>query len=361
MIKGLFGALFAVPMVVLAGSTTGGEQSALRVQGACIDEATAATADSLASKFDDHQFVFIGSTHGDLKIEEFLRCLVSRPSFTQRVTDIVEEQVSSGHQTLVDRYILGLDQIQPEELTSIWFDTDAPTLWTTLPQVRRFVETLREVNRALPADKRIRLVGGNEGIDWSKVSVTEDLAPYPYKTNLVPHLLVEHLAKTPGNRTLVVYGDCHIHYRGNNFMGELEAALGRSKLFVVGRINELVPAERAFLAAVGNPEKAFFAAADRVPAQMAGPSSLRLCTGESSSRLDDYMDAFVYLGPAPDRTLTGSIPLTPAQLHEVDRRNGIKSDLQRTMRARFGGRNQWFRGHPNDLPPRPAPFRPVSK
>jgi hypothetical protein len=80
MIQVLLGVAFALMTIVLAGSATGAEQSAMRGQNPCIDEASAATADSLAAKFDDHQFVFIGSTHGDLKIEEFLMCLVSRPS-----------------------------------------------------------------------------------------------------------------------------------------------------------------------------------------------------------------------------------------------------------------------------------------
>ena len=355
MIKSLRRAIFSTTTIVLISSATGAQQSAVRVQSPCSDEATITMADSLAAKFDDHQFIFIGSTHGDRKIEEFLMCLVSRPSFAQRVTDIVEERVSSAHQKMIDRYVLGLDQIPPGDLSSIWFDTDGPTLWTTLPQVHRFLETLRQVNGSLPPAKRLRLVGGNEGIDWSTVKVTEDLAPYPYKTNLIPHLLVEHLAKEPGNRTLVVYGDCHIHWKGRNFMGELEGALGRGRMYVVGRIGEFVPAERAFLATVGNPDKPFFVAADRFPATMDGPSSLRACGGEQSGSLADYMDAFVYLGPAPDQSLIGAIPLTATQQAEVNRRTSIKADPQRTMRARFGGRERWFAAHPNDFVPRPKP------
>ena len=337
----------------LLGGSAGATQTAVTAQRKCADEAAAATADSVAARFDQHQFVFIGSTHGDLKIEEFLVCLVSRPAFSQRVTDIVVEWASSGHQRLIDRYILGLEPLPDDSLAPIYFDTDAPTLWTTLPQVRRFVETLRHTNSALPVPKRIRLIGGNEGIDWTKVRVAEDLARFPFKTNLVQHLLLEHLARMPGNRTLVVYGDCHIHHQGRNFMGALEAALGRNRLFVVGRISELVPAERPFLAAVGNPEKPFFVSADRFPANLDGPPSLRVCSGESSGRLADYMDAFVYLGPRPDTSLVGSIPLTAAQKRELDRRSSIRSDPQLAMRARLHGRDRWFLAHPDDLPPRP--------
>ena len=276
--------LFVAPMTSLAANP-------------CQSTAAAATADALAAKFDEHQFVFIGSTHGDLKIEQFLACLVSRPAFKQRVTDIVTEWAGSGQQRLLDRYLLMLEEIPAQDLRPIWFDTDAPTMWTTLPQVHQFLDTLRDVNKTLPAAKRIRLVGGNQGVDWSKVRVTEDLAPYPFKTNLMPHLLVDHLAKEAGNKTLVVYGDGHIRYKGNNFMGELEEALGRAKLFVVGRIGELAPEERAYLAAAGDPTKPFFVEARQFPKTVPWPKSLRVAFEERSPNLAEYIDAFVYLGP----------------------------------------------------------------
>lgn len=333
----------------------GAKQTSATARNRCANQAVASTADALAAKFDDHQFVFIGSTHGDAKIEEFLACLVTRPAFNERVTDIVTEWASSGQQHLLDRYFLTLDRLSTEDLAPVWFDTDAPTMWTTLPQVRRFAETLRDVNRDLQPTKRIRLVGGNEGVDWSTVRVVEDLAPYPFKTNLMPHLLVEHLAKTLGNKTLVVYGDGHIRYQGNNFMGELEYALGRSKLFVVGRIGDLRSDEREFLAAVGDPSKPFFVDARRFPTTIPWPASLKVSFEERSPKLADYIDAFVYLGPEPDKDLTGTIPLTLAQRRELDRRSAIKSDPQRTMRARFQGKVKWFSRHPDDFLSRPHP------
>ena len=325
----------------------------LSVLNPCASAAAAQAADALAAKFDDHQFIFIGSTHGDRKIEEFLMCLASRPAFHQRATDIVVEWASSGQQRLLDRYILTLDEIAADELAPIWFDTDYPKMWATLPQVRQFAQTLREVNRTLPSAKRIRLVGGNDGVDWPKVRVAEDLAPYPFKTNWMTHLLIEHLAKIPGNKTLVVYGDGHIRYQGRNFMGDVEFAVGRTKLFVVGRIGELVPEERAYLAAAGDPTKPFFVEARRFPTSIPWPQSLRVTYEERSKNLAEYIDAFVYLGPEPDKDMTGSIPLTAAQQRELERRNSITADGERTMRARLQGRDQWFRLHPNDFPTRP--------
>ena len=70
----------------------------------CSTQAAATAADALAKQFDEHQFVFIGSTHGDLKIEQFLSCLVTRPAFRERVTDVVTEWASTGQQRLIDRH-----------------------------------------------------------------------------------------------------------------------------------------------------------------------------------------------------------------------------------------------------------------
>ena len=106
-------------------------------------------------------------------------------------------------------------------------------------------------------------------------------------------------------------------------------------------------------AAAGDPSKPFFVDARRFPATIPWPRSLRVSYEERSTNLADYVDAFVYLGPEPDKDMRGSIPLTAAQQRELDRRNSISSDPQRSMKARFGGRDQWFRAHPNDFPPRP--------
>jgi len=349
----------AIPLLLLlapvpAMPPISAQQPERQPPGQCSSSALASAADVLAEKFDDYQFIFIGSTHGDAKIEEFLSCLVARPAFQRRATDIVTEWASAGQQKLLDKYLLLLEPAPAEGIASIFLDTDSPTLWTTLPQIRQTIETLREVNRTLELKKRIRVIGGNEGIDWARIKALEDFAPYPYKTNLMPHLLVEHFAKTPGNRTLVVYGDAHIRYEGNNFMGELTAALGRNKLFVVGTVRDLREEERGYMATMGDPSKPFFVDAYRFPATQPWPTSLRTSFEEQQSQpLAKYIDGLLYLGPERDRDLTGAITLSETEKRELDRRNAMRMDPQRVMRARYQGREKWFRAHPNDLVPRP--------
>ena len=83
---------------------------------------------------------------------------MTRPAFQQRATDIVTEWASSGQQQLLDRYVLKLEAAPTSGLDPIFLDTDSPTMWTTLPHARQTIETLREVNRRLPRERRIRLI-----------------------------------------------------------------------------------------------------------------------------------------------------------------------------------------------------------
>jgi len=87
----LLGSFFAICFYQsYSGSSVLATQTSPATPSRCPSSAAASAADALGAKFDDHQFVFIGTTHGDAKIDEFLMCLISRPAFRQRVSDIVQ-------------------------------------------------------------------------------------------------------------------------------------------------------------------------------------------------------------------------------------------------------------------------------
>src|SRR4051812_17516829 len=208
----LAGALAVALWCVVPGSVRAQAPSLSAPANPCATPAAAAAADGVAVKFDTHQFVFIHATHGTAKIDEFLMCLVSRPAFARRATDIVAEWASGAQQALLDEYLVTMTEVSSLDLVPVWLDTDTPGVWATLPTLRQLLDTVRQVNAALPAARRIRLIGGNDRIQWRTVQRVEDLVAYPFKTNWMEHLLLEHLAKDTGNRTLVVYGDGHIHH-----------------------------------------------------------------------------------------------------------------------------------------------------
>jgi len=307
-------------------------------------------ADSIAAAFADHQFVFIGSTHGGKKRHDLLLCLLARRAFQQRVMDVLVEWANPAHQALLDRYLLTLDEVPDDSLRLVWFDTDDPQLWARLPQIPAFFAAVREINRGLELEKRIRVLGGSEPVEWAKARTAEDIASYPFKTNWSAHVIAEHFAVEPQRRLLVVYGDGHIHHNGGTLISGVEGGLARDRLFVVGTIADLDSDERERVARLGDPARPFFISARDFPTSGPYPEALFYV---DAGRLSSYVDALAYLGPHPDTSLANSIELTDAQRAELARRDALRGNRRQLMELRFARRESWFDSHPHDIPDRP--------
>src|SRR5262245_23777916 len=309
-----------------------------------------AVADEVAAAFDEHRFVFLGSTHGDAKIHEFLLCLLSRPALQRRVTELLVEWGNPAHQGLVDRYLLKLEQVPEDALRGVWFDTDYPPLWGRLPQIPQFYARVRAIDEGLEPERRIRVLGGCEPVEWSSVRTADDLARYPFKTNWAAHVVIEHVLPEPGRRLLVVYGDRHVNHDGGPLMAALEEKTDRAQLFTIGTIRELKRGQEELVARFGDPSKPFFVKAPDFPAVDVLPGDMFRAEGGS---LASSVDAVLYLGPEPDRDLSNSLEFTAAQSAELARRDTIRADGQAVMQLRLRSRELWFQTHPRDLPERP--------
>lgn len=308
----------------------------------------AAVADSVAAQFDTHQFVFMGSTHGWRKQHDFQLCLLSRPAFQRRVTDVMVEWANPVYQNLVDRYLLKLQPIPIDSLAIVWLNTDAPDLRGRLTLMPAFYAAVRAMNEHLEPARRIRVVGGNEPIDWSKVQTKEDVARYPYKSNWAAHVIMEHYAPEPSRKLFVIYGEGHVNRRGT-LTAEARQKVSLDQWFMVGVIRER-GADDALIARMGDPAQPFYAGTARLVADPPYPRDLAIARQQP---LAAVINAVVYLGPEPDRSMSHAVDLTPAQQAEIARRDGIEGDLRQLMQLRYGHRAAWFRTHPNDIPPRP--------
>ena len=326
---------------------TGIAQSPLGQDGFCAP-GYAGVADSVAAQFDTHQFVFMGSTHGWKKQHDFQLCLLSRPAFQRRATDVLVEWANPAYQSLVDRYLLRLEPIPIDSLAPVWIDTDAPDLWGRLTLMPAFYQAVRAINEQLQPARRIRVIGGNEPIDWSKVQTREDVARYPYKSNWTAHVIMEHYAPEPSQKLFVIYGEGHVNRRGT-LTAEARQKVSLDQWFMVGLIRERGSDEH-LIAGMGDPAHPFFAGSARLVGAPPYPRDLLIAREQPLSAV---MSAIVYLGPEPDRSMTHAVDLTAAQQAEIARRNAIKGDLQQLMRLRFGRRSEWFQAHPNDIPARP--------
>src|SRR5262249_38162859 len=114
---------------------------------------------ALTSAFDEIDILALDDTH-QRKIDSDLRIrLVRAPEFAQKVHLIVIEFANTADHPLLDRYING-DDVPLTELRQVWRNTCCPDTWDS-PVYADFLAAVRQVNKGLPADKRIRVLGGD--------------------------------------------------------------------------------------------------------------------------------------------------------------------------------------------------------
>jgi hypothetical protein len=233
-------------------------------------------------------------------------------------------------------------------LAPVWVNTDAPDLWGRLTLMPVFYEAVRAINEHLEPARRIRVIGGNEPIDWSKVETQEDVARYAFKSNWAAHVIMEHYATDPSRKLFTIYGEGHVNRRGG-LTAEARQKVSLDEWFMVGVIRER-GADANLIAKLGNPEQPFYAGAGKLLTTPPYPRDLSIA---GQQPLDVFMNAVVYLGPEPDRSMSRAVELTSAQQTELARQLRIKADLNQLMKLRYGHRSEWFRTHPHDIPPRP--------
>ena len=115
---------------------------------------------ALVSAFDHADIVALGDDHWR-KLDSDLRIgLVRAPEFAKKVRFIVVEFASTAQQPTLDRYIRGED-VPLAELQQVWKTTTQTNgVWDS-PVYADFFASVREVNKKLPAEERVRVLAGD--------------------------------------------------------------------------------------------------------------------------------------------------------------------------------------------------------
>jgi hypothetical protein len=121
---------------------------------------------TLISAFDQADIVALGEVHGRYGMQSDVRiALVRNPGFAKKVRFIVVEFASTTEQSTLDRYIRG-ENVSPDQLARVWKATtqaaNGNDIWES-PVYPAFLAAVREVNAKLPADRQIRVLGGDPG------------------------------------------------------------------------------------------------------------------------------------------------------------------------------------------------------
>jgi hypothetical protein len=209
--------------------------------------------------FRSHRLVAIG--HHDDESQAFLRSLISDDRFASTVNDIVVEFGSSRYQDVMDRYQRG-ERVPPRELARVWQDVTGPNGSFDGPAIEQFFRAVRDKNRLLPEQRRMRVLLGEPPLDWSRIrSEAEYIAQLHalgnrdgYATELIRR---EVLGK--GRRALIVYGALHFQRKNiwanygsewpeaDTLVMQLEAQAPR-EVFTIWRVNASMQVPQYFTA-----------------------------------------------------------------------------------------------------------------
>jgi hypothetical protein len=154
---------------------------------------------TLISVFDRFDIVALGEAHGRKSDSDLRIALVRHPDFPKKVRSVVVEFGSTTEQSTLDRYIRG-ENVSPAQLAQVWKTTTGAFsgVWDDSTYAD-FFAAVRDVNSKLPADARVRVLGGdpgprdNRGREITTVSI-----------------LNEQVLKKHG-KALVIYGAGHFY------------------------------------------------------------------------------------------------------------------------------------------------------
>jgi Haem-binding uptake, Tiki superfamily, ChaN len=255
---------------------------------------------TLLSVFDHADIVALGENHwrkwdSDLRIQ-----LVRHPDFAKKVQFIVVEFGSTAFQATLDRYMQG-EEVPLADLQQVWRNTTQTNgVWES-PVYAEFFAAVREINRKLPADKRVRVVAGDpppgEDRDLSAASI-----------------LKEQVLDKRG-KALLVYGSAHLYRAGDGIGGITKAlqATHPGRIFVVDMMGGTLPEYQKFEDALKSSARPVLVSLGRMPfrdfsaEEFLGGTLKKKVNGVwvpaptfRGLTLGQEADACVYLGMSPD-------------------------------------------------------------
>jgi hypothetical protein len=180
--------------------------------------------DGIFEAFEAHPLVGISDHHFDAQAEAFYAAIIRDPRFARKVGNVVVEFGAAGRQDVIDRYVAGED-VPYQELRTVWTDTVG---WFPKPGSLGYVQffaQVRETNKTLLPDERIRVWLGEPPVDWSKVGSGWNLKLKraegqrdSYPAGVIVHNILEK-----DKKALVIYGGFHFKKKWSFPLGSLRS------------------------------------------------------------------------------------------------------------------------------------------
>ncbi len=294
---------------------------------------------TILEAFATHALVALGEgAHNNEQGHTFRLALIRDPRFTATVNDIVVECGNARYQDVMDRFVHG-EAVPDTVLRHVWQDTtQANTVWD-VPIYEEFFRAVRAVNTALPHERQLRVLLGDPPFDWGSIHTREDLGNQiravggPAGRDRFAADLIQREVLAKQRRALLIFGDMHLVRAPLDPFPTIVTLLGtgiQPQLFTIWAdtygddIKTLEPDTATWpvpsLARIkdtimGSAPFAFF-----YPFLAAPGRNGAVATRGGSPRLEDEVDAVLYLGPPSTLTRARLAPSLCADAEYMEMR-----------------------------------------
>lgn len=174
------------------------------------ESSSADAVPAILDLFERYRLVALGEHH-DLR-EQFVLydALISSSQFVERVGNLVVEAGNKRYQPLLDKYIAGED-IDRRELAVLWRNNTQGASSVETASFEGLLETVRERNRVLPREQKIKVFAADPPIDWSKIKSESDLNRFLSRRDAHYAKVVQTEILDRGKKALLIMGASHFY------------------------------------------------------------------------------------------------------------------------------------------------------
>lgn len=268
-----------------------------------------------------------GEGHGDLRGPEFIAALVQHPKFAPAGADLVLENGNAACQDLVDRYVRGED-VSYAALRHAWEDTTQPQVVEEIGRIPELYRAVRLANASRPKDRQLRALLADPPIDWSTVTTPAEYRGWLAKRDSNGAEVVLKESTSRKRHALLHYGAGHLQRKNELTNYQMEHPLAQTVVsileragvstFIIGNAGrELqlgmetwpVPSLALLRGTPLGAKADDFAASPRRVSVGANGELIPVPRAEwIAMRLEDKVDALIYLGPSSEKR---TAPLSP--------------------------------------------------
>jgi hypothetical protein len=257
----------------------------------------ARVVEGILSAWKTADVVCLGEDHGRQYDSDVRIALVRHPAFPKTARVIAVEMANPIHQDLLDTFILEGAGMTRAQLAPIWRDASGAEVWES-PIYEQFLRAVHDVNLKLSRDTRVRVIGGDSRIDWTKITRVEELAPLMNRGGNIRNIISKEILDA-NLKGLAIYGAGHCSKLGGGFPGDLWGKYPASRMWSIWTLDS-----RQGAAGGLGKDPAYVAVAGTKWA------SAPMQDGGRKYAVGDLADALVYHGDVPD-------VVVPADLTEL--------------------------------------------